>query len=246
MSLAKTLAGKLRISVPQVFERYKTTIQTERGPRKVLMVKEAQPGKEPLVTYWGGVSLARDNTATLIDQHPSIINGRTELVQRLLADTCELCGSMVKVQVHHIRALKDLRKKGRAETARLGGDDGPAASQDAGGLCALPRGHPRRASVATRRKYRICTQRRRIRHWRAGCGESRTSGSEGGRRKSAPVTRSNSPAAYLTQNETARRAGISPSLLSQIMNGRRTPRGTCSGGCMGCCSRRPARNWWRR
>ena len=115
MSLAKTLAGKLRISVPQVFERYKTTIQTERGPRKVLMVKEAQPGKEPLVTYWGGVSLARDNTATLIDQHPSIINGRTELVQRLLADTCELCGSMVKVQVHHIRALKDLRKKGRAE-----------------------------------------------------------------------------------------------------------------------------------
>ena len=115
MSLAKTLAGKLRISVPQVFRWYKTTIQTERGPRKVLMVKEAQPGKEPLVTYWGGVSLARDNTATLIDQHPSIINGRTELVQRLLADACELCGSTVKVQVHHIRALKDLRKKGRAE-----------------------------------------------------------------------------------------------------------------------------------
>ena len=34
MSLAKTLAGKLRISVPQVFERYKTTIQTERGPER--------------------------------------------------------------------------------------------------------------------------------------------------------------------------------------------------------------------
>ena len=115
MSLAKTLAGKLQISVPQVFRRYKTTIQTERGPRKVLMVKEERPGKEPLVTYWGGVSLARDNTATLTDQHPSIINGRTELVQRLLADTCELCGSTVKVQVHHIRAMKDLRKKGRAE-----------------------------------------------------------------------------------------------------------------------------------
>ena len=115
MSLAKTLAGKLRISVPQVFKRYKTTIQTERGPRKVLMVKEEHPGKEPLVAYWGGVSLARDSTATLIDEHPPIINGRTELVQRLLADTCELCGSTVKVQVHHIRAMKDLQKKGRAE-----------------------------------------------------------------------------------------------------------------------------------
>ena len=115
MSLAKTLAGKLKISVPQVFKRYKTTIQTDNGPRKVLMVKVDEPGKKPLVTHWGGVSLARDNTATLIDTQVPILNGRTELVQRLLADTCELCGSTVKVQVHHIRAMKDLRKKGRAE-----------------------------------------------------------------------------------------------------------------------------------
>ena len=43
------------------------------------------------------------------------------------------------------------------------------------------------------------------RHWRAGCGESRTSGSGEGRRKSAPVTRGNSPAAYLTWRDVARR-----------------------------------------
>ena len=115
MSLAKTLAGKLKISVSQVFRRYKTRIQTDNGPRKVLLVKEPRPGHKPLVTYWGGVSLARDNTATIPDQHPPILNGRTELVQRLLADTCELCGSTVKVQVNHIRALKDLQKKGRAK-----------------------------------------------------------------------------------------------------------------------------------
>ena len=72
-------------------------------------------GKKPLVTYWGGVSLARDNTATLIETKVPILNGRTELVRRLLADTCELFGSKVKVEVHHIRAMKDLRKKGRAE-----------------------------------------------------------------------------------------------------------------------------------
>ena len=115
MSLAKTLASKLKISVPQVFKRYKTTIRTDNGPRKVLMVTEAQPGQKPLVTYWGGVSLVRDNTATLIDKQPPILNGRTEIVERLLANTCELCGSTVKVQVHHVRALKDLRKKGRAK-----------------------------------------------------------------------------------------------------------------------------------
>ena len=115
MSLAKTLAAKLKISVSQVFKRCKTTIQTDKGPRKVLMVKAERPGQEPLVTYWGGVSLARDNTATIPDKHPPILNGRTELVQRLLADTCELCGSTVKVQVHHIRALKDLQRQGRAK-----------------------------------------------------------------------------------------------------------------------------------
>ena len=115
MSLAKTLAAKLKISVPQVFRRYKTTIQTDKGSRKVLMVEEARPGQDPLVAYWGGISLARDTRAYLVDKLPPKLNGRTELVERLLADTCELCGSTVKVQVHHVRALKDLRQKGRAK-----------------------------------------------------------------------------------------------------------------------------------
>ena len=115
MSLAKTLAAKLKISVQQVFKRYTTTIQTDNGPRKVLLVKVEQPGEKPKVTYWGGMSLVRDNTATLIDKHPPILNGRTELEQRLRANVCELCGSTVKVQVHHVRAMKDLRQKGRAK-----------------------------------------------------------------------------------------------------------------------------------
>ena len=115
LSLAKTLASKLKISAARVFKRYKTTIQTDKGPRKVLMVEQARPGQDPLVAYWGGISLARDTRATLVDKIPPILNGRTELVERLLADTCELCGSTVKVQVHHVRALKDLRKKGRAK-----------------------------------------------------------------------------------------------------------------------------------
>ena len=36
-------------------------------------------------------------------------------MQRLLADTCELCGSAHQVEVHHIRALKDLNPKGRKQ-----------------------------------------------------------------------------------------------------------------------------------
>jgi AI2M/AI1M-like, HNH endonuclease/Type II intron maturase len=36
--------------------------------------------------------------------------GRTELVKRLLADVCELCGSTEDVEVHHMRAMKDLHE----------------------------------------------------------------------------------------------------------------------------------------
>ncbi|MFI9507191.1 hypothetical protein [Nocardia sp. NPDC052566] len=34
-------------------------------------------------------------------------------MQRLLAEVCERCGSTRKVEVHHVRALKDLNRKGR-------------------------------------------------------------------------------------------------------------------------------------
>ena len=43
------------------------------------------------------------------------IGGDTELVQRLLADTCELCGSTESVEVHHIRKLANLKQRGRRE-----------------------------------------------------------------------------------------------------------------------------------
>jgi hypothetical protein len=39
----------------------------------------------------------------------------TELVERLLAEECELCGSQESINVHHIRALKDLQKEREPE-----------------------------------------------------------------------------------------------------------------------------------
>jgi AI2M/AI1M-like HNH endonuclease/type II intron maturase len=115
-SLTKTLARKYRISVPQVYRRYRAVLATEHGPRRGLQVTvHRDGGRTPLVAQWGGISLARDTTPTVLTDHPPRIwsNRRSELVQRLLADTCELCGSKEKVEVHHIRALKDLTPKGR-------------------------------------------------------------------------------------------------------------------------------------
>ena len=117
-SLTKTLARKYRITVPQVYQRFRAVLDTEHGPRRGLRVTvDRGGGKKPLVAQWGGISLARDLTPTVLnDAPPKIWSGRrSELVQRLLADTCELCGSQHQVEVHHIRALKDLNPKGRKE-----------------------------------------------------------------------------------------------------------------------------------
>ncbi len=115
VSLTKTLAAKLRISVPQVYRRFRTTIQTERSPKVVLQTTIVRDGRPPLVATWGRTNLVRRTNAVLNDTPTLVWNKETEIVERLLANTCELCGSMDRPQVHHIRALKDLQRKGRAE-----------------------------------------------------------------------------------------------------------------------------------
>jgi hypothetical protein len=39
--------------------------------------------------------------------------GRNELIARLLANFCEVCGSDDRINVHHMRKLKDLKVPGR-------------------------------------------------------------------------------------------------------------------------------------
>ncbi len=115
-SLTKTLAHKYRIRVAQVYRRYRAVLTTEHGPRRGLQVTVPRDGgRPPLVAQWGGISLARDITPRPLYDDPVRIwsSRRSEVVQRLLADTCELCGSTEQVEVHHIRALKDLNPKGR-------------------------------------------------------------------------------------------------------------------------------------
>ena len=116
-SLAKTLAGKHKTTCQKVFRRYKSTVQTEHGERACLkVVEERGNGKSPLVAQFGGIPLKRKRQAVLVDRQPQRYRfNRNELIQRLLADKCELCGSTVNVEVHHVRALRDLNVKGRRE-----------------------------------------------------------------------------------------------------------------------------------
>jgi len=115
-SLLKTLAAKHKTSVMAMVRKYKTTLLTATGkPLKGLEVQVEREGKPPLIAQFGGISLTRQPFAILDDQPFVDKGGQTELLQRLLADACELCGSDEDVEVHHIRKLADLNRKGRRE-----------------------------------------------------------------------------------------------------------------------------------
>jgi group II intron reverse transcriptase/maturase len=115
-SLTKTLAAKHRLSVRKVMAKYGARVTLDNGKTyKVLRVEVPRDGKPPLVAQWGGIPLERDVTARLKDDATleRRWNRRTDLIVRLLADTCELCGSHEHIEIHHIRRLRDLRKPGR-------------------------------------------------------------------------------------------------------------------------------------
>ncbi len=115
MSLTRTLAAKHKSTARKMRRRYKSVAETEHGPRACLRVVVPRgDGKRPLVAQFGGIPLKRKREAVLVDKQPQRHRtDRSELVKRLLADECELCGSTVDVEVHHVRALRDLKVKGR-------------------------------------------------------------------------------------------------------------------------------------
>jgi hypothetical protein len=115
-SLLKTLAAKNRTTVNAISKRLHSTWQTPNGPRKCLKLMILRAGKKPLVAIFGGISLQRRINTAIKDQViiPRI-NWRSEVVDRLLNDTCEVCGAIGAVEVHQIRKMADLKQKGRKE-----------------------------------------------------------------------------------------------------------------------------------
>lgn len=111
-SLTKTLAAKHQISVRAVYKKYHARFTVEGKTYKGLQVTVQREGKEQLTATWGGIPLVWDNKATIRDRpHRLPWNSRSELEKRLLAQVCEVCGATHmtdKIEVHHIRALKDL------------------------------------------------------------------------------------------------------------------------------------------
>jgi group II intron reverse transcriptase/maturase len=115
-SLLKTLAGKRQATVSATARKYKAVMETSEGPRVCFrVVIERGEDKKPLIAWFGGIPLKRQREAKPIDRAPILATTGNELIQRLLAGSCELCGSPKRLEVHHIRKLADLNKPGRTE-----------------------------------------------------------------------------------------------------------------------------------
>jgi hypothetical protein len=116
-SLLKTLARKHQSTMAKMYQRYQAKVE-HRGKRLgCIEVRVERPDKKPLVARFGGISLATNPFMIIEDRlaDQDRFVSRNELITRLLADECELCGSNVDVQGHHVRKLADLKVAGRRD-----------------------------------------------------------------------------------------------------------------------------------
>lgn len=120
-SLLGTLANKHRTTVSRIVRSLRTEVTVGDKTIKALqIVRHRGQGKRPLVATFGGLSLAWQKDTVISDNPKQVFNGvRSELISRLLAQTCECCGSNDgPFEVHHIRKLSDLSQRGRKEKPR--------------------------------------------------------------------------------------------------------------------------------
>jgi len=113
VSLVKTLAEKYKISVRQVYRKYRSKLEVDGFEYKTLAV-EVPTTRGTRLINWGAIPLkvVKVGLEPIEDRKPFELKyARTDLIQRLQANTCELCGSHNNIEVHHVRKLADLKHR---------------------------------------------------------------------------------------------------------------------------------------
>jgi len=99
-SLLKTLSNKHKTRMSVALKKYKQ--YTSPDGRQVVGVTVERNGKKPLIATFGSKPLKRERHIKIHDEQLTIYRTRNELITRLLAETCEICGNAEDVQAHHI------------------------------------------------------------------------------------------------------------------------------------------------
>jgi hypothetical protein len=196
-SLLKTLAAKHRSTVTKMAAAYGTVIVTPPVPAGASKpASTAVRAGKPLVARFGGIPLKRQRKAVLTDrQPPPAAIHRKELIRRLLAGRCEMCGhDPGPAEVHQVRRLADLATPGQPnpDGRKSWPDDGarPSWSAKPATTPSTP-GNPPHCSRNSHRK--------------ATCGESRMRSFGGGRWKRTCPSRH---LASVLPHSLSRRAGV--------------------------------------
>ena len=106
-SMYKTFAAKYRSKVKKICRRYK-----RNGIFCVKYQNKAGKQKEEYF-YKGGFKRLKPSKDNRIDILPKFImhTSTTSLMDRLKAEKCELCGAKGRLEMHHVRKLKNLQNK---------------------------------------------------------------------------------------------------------------------------------------
>lgn len=122
IALVKTLAHKLRTRVSEVYKRFNSTKVVNGQSYKTLEFK-VETAKGERSYYWGAIPLR----VTKIIREPMNDNRndfdnfqyaekRNDLLTRLRANQCEVCGAETDCEVHHVRKLADLKKRWKGKS----------------------------------------------------------------------------------------------------------------------------------
>jgi group II intron reverse transcriptase/maturase len=115
-AMLKTLAAKHQSTVQKMADKHKCLIPTEKGPMRGFRVVVQREDKPPLIAEFGGIPLVtKSRVSKIVDNVTHLRVRRNDLLTRLLAEECEMCGSRDNIEVHHIRKLADLNKPGRKD-----------------------------------------------------------------------------------------------------------------------------------
>ena len=82
------------------------------GTRKLIGVKYRTKQGEKVMTYFNeSLKKVEKPINNIRDSYKYYYDKTTQLIVRLNAEQCELCGSRENIEVHHIRKLKDIKQK---------------------------------------------------------------------------------------------------------------------------------------
>lgn len=114
VSLMKTIAHKEKSSVKKIRKKYRVDVPRKQGTgtRKIIGVKyKTKEGEKTMIYFNESLKKADEPNVNVSDIYYTKITKGSQLIKRLNANYCELCGVQEgEFEVHHVRKLKDIKE----------------------------------------------------------------------------------------------------------------------------------------